>query len=337
MKKCDIIIPVWNELESTEECIARLKKYTHSPYRLIVIDNGSEDKTFKYLKSLKNDFRDYLLIRNEENLGFVKAVNQGIKNIQNPYVCLLNNDAYVTDNWFTELMEGAESGPKNIGIANPSSNVFGVTSSDGERYELEELDYCKGFCMLIKSEVIEKIGFFDEIYGMGYFEEKDFSRKAKDLGYISIRVKSSFVYHRDKVSFDKISNRDSIFENNEKIYNKRWGNPINIAFIIKSGRDLESWRKLAIYKFLDKGHVVHVFYSQGKPELSLKDHINIKYHCIFQPFFRYATFLKILGRLKKKKISIIIARGKTFDFFKRLKQFHKADVFIDDEKIVNFI
>lgn len=337
MKKADIIIPVWNELDSTKKCIDELVKNTSYPCRVIIIDNGSDAPTKDYLLSLKNTLEDYTLIRNDKNEGFVKAINNGFKNASSPYVCILNNDAYVSQNWLTNIIKTMEGGPNNIGIANPTSNVFGYDKVDDELYEFEELDSCKGFAMVIKKELIERVGLFDKVYGMGYFEEKDFSRKAKDLGYLSIRVKSSFVYHKDKLSFDKLPERDSIFKRNEATFNKRWGQSINIAFIIKSGRDLESWRKIAIYKLLDKGHIVHIFYSEGKPELSLKEHINIKYHRIAKLLFRYTILLKILGRLKKKKIGMIIARGKTFEFFKKLKQLHDAGVFIDNEEIVNFI
>ena len=337
MKKTDIIIPVWNELDSTRKCVNALLKNTNYPHRLIIVDNGSDVSTKEYLESLKKDLKEYTLIRKNNNEGFIRAVNEGFKHASSPYVCILNNDAYVSKKWLTNIIQTIEGGPNNIGMANPSSNIFGYKESDGNLHEFEGLDSCRGFAMVIKKELIEKIGFFDEIYGMGYFEEKDFSRKAKDLGYISIRVKSSFVHHEDKLSFNKISNREAIFKNNEAIYNKRWGKPINIAFIVKGGTDLESWRKLAIYKLLDKGNIVHIFFSKGKPEISLKEHINVRYHRILKPFFRYVTFLKIMERLKKKKINAIIARGKTFNFFKKLQRFHKADVFIDDEKILNFL
>src|SRR3989338_9791241 len=128
MKKCDIIIPVWNELESTKECINSLLKFTKYPYRLIVIDNGSREPTRTYLDGIKNIFSDFLLIRNDINLGFVKAVNLGVAASNNPYICLLNNDAVVTEGWLNSLVDTVEGGPKNIGIANHASNVFGKAS-----------------------------------------------------------------------------------------------------------------------------------------------------------------------------------------------------------------
>ena len=89
VKKCDIIIPVWNELESTKKCVEALKEHTRYPYRLIIVDNASDRPTREYLDGLREVFQDFLLIRNNTNLGFVKAVNQGMVSSDNSYMCLL--------------------------------------------------------------------------------------------------------------------------------------------------------------------------------------------------------------------------------------------------------
>ena len=74
--KCDIIIPVWNQLEVTKDCVDSIIRNTKYPFRLVIIDNASDKKTTDYLDSLKADKRlGLLLIRNEKNFGFVKAVN----------------------------------------------------------------------------------------------------------------------------------------------------------------------------------------------------------------------------------------------------------------------
>ena len=74
--KCDIIIPIWNQVESTKECIEYLINNTSFPYSLILVDNGSDRKTKEYLETLRDRAT---LIRNEKNEGFVKAINQGLK------------------------------------------------------------------------------------------------------------------------------------------------------------------------------------------------------------------------------------------------------------------
>ena len=76
MHKCDIIIPVWNQLEITRECLNSIFQNTDYPYRLIIIDNGSERKTGEYLNNLSTDkSMDILLVKNNKNIGFVKAAN----------------------------------------------------------------------------------------------------------------------------------------------------------------------------------------------------------------------------------------------------------------------
>ena len=77
---CDIIIPIWNQPEATKECVENIVKKTKYPYRLILIDNGSEPEAKIYLESLKIAGKpEVALIRNEKNLGYVKAVNQGLR------------------------------------------------------------------------------------------------------------------------------------------------------------------------------------------------------------------------------------------------------------------
>lgn len=326
MKKCDIIIPVWNELDSTKECLNRLKKHTQYPYRLIIIDNGSTQPVKQYLESLGADFPEYLLIRNSANLGFVKAVNQGMISSENRYVCLLNNDVSVTDKWLTLMIETVEAGPKNIGAANPTSNDYGEAGPDGEKNDFQELDYCKGFCILIKKEIIGRIGLFDEVFGMGYFEEKDFCRRVIKAGFLCIRAKSAFVMHKDRLSFDKLSNRDEIFEINESIYNKKWGKPLSIAFVIQKERNVEKNKK-TIYELLDKGHRVNIFFRRKDPVRDLKDHINIKYFPLPGTGFGYFILFKLWGRRRKKKIEVIIAEdGKYQRFFERFKFMHEAEI-----------
>ena len=90
--KCDIIMPVWDQLEFTKECITSINNNTKYPIRLIIIDNASKRNTKEYLSSLAGEVNfEIKLIRNEENLGFVKAVNQGLKESSAPYICILNN------------------------------------------------------------------------------------------------------------------------------------------------------------------------------------------------------------------------------------------------------
>jgi len=326
VKKCDIIIPVWNELEYTKRCIRRLKECTDYPYRIIVVDNASERSTEEYLENLNQTFPGLILIRNNVNLGFVKAINQGMVASSGEYVCLLNNDTLVTKGWLGNMVKVAEIPHETIGIVSPASNVFGMKSRDGKAGEWQEIDGGRGFCMLIKRELIARIGLFDEVFGPGYFEEKDFSRRALSAGYISARAKASFVYHEDKVSFDRMKNREEIFKQNEEIFNKRWGRSLNLAFVARGKDELENM-VCEIYGLLEKGHRINFFYAKPNEKPKLKDHINIKYFKLSPLFFAYITLFKMWKRRKKKGIDFIVTKDRNlYNFFNCHRFLHKATV-----------
>jgi GT2 family glycosyltransferase len=119
---CDVIIPIWNQPEMTKRCLDSVLAATAESVRLILVDNGSEPSTQDWLRQFAAQSTvPAELIRNRENLGFIKAVNQGIRAARAPWVCLLNNDTVVTSGWLTEMIRVAESDPK-IGLVNPTSN-----------------------------------------------------------------------------------------------------------------------------------------------------------------------------------------------------------------------
>jgi glycosyltransferase involved in cell wall biosynthesis len=100
-----IIVPCWNQLEFTRQCVAALKKHTRPPWELIVIDNGSTDHTDRYLAGVQDAAAvPVTVITNPVNRGFPAAINQGLKAARGEYLVLLNNDAVVTDGWLKQLI-----------------------------------------------------------------------------------------------------------------------------------------------------------------------------------------------------------------------------------------
>ncbi len=250
---CDIIIPVWNQLELTRDCIEYLVRNTRYPYRLVIIDNGSEKQTEEYLKELSRDNKlKVSLIRNETNLGFVKAVNQGLEISGADYVCLLNNDVLVSEGWLSEMVDVAESDTK-IGIVNPDNKeVNSGSMNELLRYKSESLKKCPrrftevmaamGFCMLIKRELILKIGLLDEIFGLGGWDDMDYSRRAWQAGYKCIAAKRSFVVHRVHSSFNSLGKvrKRQVARQTRALFWRKWGQIPRIAFIINKSLDNES-------------------------------------------------------------------------------------------------
>ena len=336
MIKCDIVMPVWNQREYTKDCVDSILKNTGDiDYRLIIIDNASGEETKLYMESLKSSLgQKMLLVRNENNLGFVKAANQGMRLSEASYVCLINNDTLVTEGWLSEMIKVAD-GSSSIGLINPSSNNLGQKPEKGESIETYakkiressgkffEIGSAIGFCMLIKKELIGKIGVFDEIYGMGNFEDTDFSRRAVKEGYICVRACGAYVYHREGTSFGRDRTFDENFERNRQVYEFRWGKRRWIAYVLDPVDEyaMARFNKDAI-KSARNGYWV---WSFSKSLLDLPQHSNI-ISAEFAKNFYFKTLFKIL--FKKKKFSEVYVTNETLvKVLERLSFIHKAKVY----------
>lgn len=181
----DIILPIYGGLHIIEDCLNSISTRTFYPHRIIVVDDASpDDKTREFLKSWAKRNPQHTLILQKKNKGFAATVNTGIRNSNNRYICVLNSDVLVTDNWLTKLVLALESDPSHA-IVNPTTNntaLIDIPMHPGLSYidmnqGLESLSSHKypeimptGFCFMFKRELISKVGFFDESYG-SYGEE----------------------------------------------------------------------------------------------------------------------------------------------------------------------
>ena len=115
-----VIIPSWNQLEFTRQCIAALVRHTRRPWELIAVDNGSTDGTALYLSGVQDAAAvPVIVISNKENRGFPAAINQGLQQARGEYLVLLNNDVVVTDAWLDQLIALAEMQIESRAEGNP--------------------------------------------------------------------------------------------------------------------------------------------------------------------------------------------------------------------------
>lgn len=118
MVRASIIIPVYNQLDYTEKCLEYVERYTDlRNNEIIIVDNASSDGTEEYFRQKKK----YIYIQNNNNMGFPKAANRGIRRALGAYYVVLNNDVLVTKGWLERLIEVADS-EDNIGMVGPMTN-----------------------------------------------------------------------------------------------------------------------------------------------------------------------------------------------------------------------
>jgi GT2 family glycosyltransferase len=268
-----------------------------------------------------------ILIRNESNLGYVRAINQGLGASDAKYICLLNNDTVVTKGWLSEMVAVAEYNP-SIGIVNPSSNTLGqripkdktlqeyAYSLKRYRREWVELGECFGFCMLIKREVISRIGEFDERYGLGYFEEVDYCYRAEKFGYKSVRSKAAYVYHIERVSFDKHPDKKRFYENNRRLLENRWGRQLKIGYII-SRLPADTKNKNEIEQIIlfsaRRHHWLSVYIKIDMvSKFNFTEHSHIRILPFSGLFFNFFCLLKLLTRKPTRRFDLILCNSKFF-------------------------
>jgi GT2 family glycosyltransferase len=212
MNDLTIIIPNYNGKQFLEGCFSSLK-FQNNSYEVIVIDNGSDDGSVEYIKE---NFPEFTLVENKENLGFSKAVNQGILISSSKYVFLLNNDVELGSNCIINLLKCIKSDENIFAVASKmvqyndrskmddagdEYTIFGWTKKvgDGRSPELytserEIFSACAGAAIYRKS-VFDKIGLFDENF-FAYMEDVDISYRARINGYKCVYCSEAVVYHR---------------------------------------------------------------------------------------------------------------------------------------------
>lgn len=244
MKCCDVIIPVYNAYDATVECIESVIKNTEFiSNKLYLINDKSPDKNIKpMLEKYAKKYKFIEFVDNKENLGFVGTVNKGMKLSTNDVV-LLNSDTVVTKRWLKKLIDYAYSQPNVATVTPLSNNATLVSVPEGlKRNELPENisldDYADlvekvsynekselptghGFCLYIRREVLNKVGYFDEeSFGKGYGEENDFSYRCLDYGYINLLCDNTIIFHKEGQSFE--NTRNEVLEAHMKILKERY-------------------------------------------------------------------------------------------------------------------
>lgn len=235
-----IILVTRNQLAFTKQCLESIRKHTEpGSYELIMIDNGSDDGTIEWASAQQ----DVQFVVNGYNAGFPKGCNQGMERAVGSYLLLLNNDTVVTPGWLSGLKRCLLSSDK-IGAVGPVTNSASYWSEIAGNYTtMEELDSFSvsvretageweeriklvGFCMLIRREAYEAVGDLDERFGVGNFEDDDYSLRLKLKGYKLMLCRDTFIHHYGSASFKaEFQLYQSSYETNNQLFLNKWGFP----------------------------------------------------------------------------------------------------------------
>lgn len=227
MKDIGICIVTLKSRDRLLACLSSLFEQTQTTnVDVVVVDNNSQDGTAEQIRA---QYPAVHLIANNENLGFSKAVNQGLKVLNARYLVLLNPDALVLNQALDHLVEFMDENPA-VGICAPKVfnqngtvqfqsrrgeprpwNVFsyflglsklfpkdprfsGYLLTYIDNTKVNEVDAVSGSCMMIRREVIDEIGYLDERY-FAYQEDTDYCVHARQAGWKVCYVPTAEVMH----------------------------------------------------------------------------------------------------------------------------------------------
>lgn len=225
-------------MEYTKQCLESIRKYTKDvSYEIIVIDNGSDEKTICYLK----EQRDIHLVLNTCNKGFAGGCNQGIIQSRGEYVLLLNNDIVVTNKWLYNMVELLKNNLE-ISMTGPLTNAtvgkqmisvpYNTDLDKMEEFAVEISNNISrpwrtlrlvAFCLLARRILFDEIGMLDENFKVGNYEDDDFNIRALLADKKAYVCRNSFVHHFMNTSFKQRNiHRESIMQENKKYLEKKW-------------------------------------------------------------------------------------------------------------------
>ncbi len=240
VRNVSIVIVSYNAQYLLEKCLESIwKRCDLKSTKIIVVDNDSHDETREFLKYCPYDIDLYL---SDKNLGFSGGCNIGIKLAsKDDDIFFLNNDTRMCHNslfWLRMgLYErddiGATGGISNydrrkemgkLQLSSPEDYVeYGNKNNIFMKNPYEELIALSGFALLVKRNVLDEVGGFDEAFNPGYFEDDDLGIRIKRAGYRLIACYNSFIYHAGSQSFIKVENLNEIGVEHKKLFMEKWG------------------------------------------------------------------------------------------------------------------
>jgi hypothetical protein len=219
-----IVIVNWGRPHDTLECLDSISNSETPDFPIVVVDNGSQDKSVEIIKSYTPEVD---LITLPYNTGFATGYNRGIEHAlryDSSHIFILNNDTILepsairilsSSNWDIAVPKIlVHSSPDVIWSAGarwrsfpPSVIINGLGRKDGIQFNSpKRLEYATGCALMIRSSVIERIGGFDTDY-VNYFEDYDFCYRAIKSGFTIGYVPTACVYHKVSKSFGERSSR----------------------------------------------------------------------------------------------------------------------------------
>jgi len=233
--KITVIICVHNALEDVKNCVNSVlkTKYPKDKFDIVIVDDGSEKETADYVVSVGSKHKNLVTtVRRPKAGGYTVAANTGLRAKKSDIYALLNSDTIVPKLWLEKMTKVFLDNP-DVGLVGPLSNAASwqsvpersnpkggwainelplgidvdamdqiVEKSVSKNIICPRVPLLNGFCYMVKSDVIDKIGYLDEQgFPRGFGEEDDFSLRSANAGFGLMIAINTYVFHAKSKSY----------------------------------------------------------------------------------------------------------------------------------------
>lgn len=245
VRPVSIVVVSFGNRALTMQCLESVRRCTLYPsFEVLVVDNASPDDSVEHLRALAARDTRFRLLENSRNLGFAAANNQAVEHARGEYLVLLNNDTVVTRGWLPGLLHHLDK--PGIGLVCPVTSFSGNESRidaayadlDGlERFAADQrrsnrdrifdLRMAAMYCVGMRRSTWDAVGPLDEGFGVGMFEDDDYSHRVRRVGLRVVCAEDVFIHHEGQAAFRKLPSAEyeALWARNRARFETKWGIP----------------------------------------------------------------------------------------------------------------
>jgi len=220
--KYSIIVIVYNQLDSTKNCLDAIYRYTTN-FELIIWNNGVSEllrtkETTIWLQQFSKSHSNVTVLGSEKNMGFTAPCNRCAEKAKGDYLLFVNNDVVVCRDWAEKLTDP---------FHNPKIGQTGIIGrgigKDGICILSQKTEYIDGGLFAVPKRIYEEIGLFDENIEFAYVEDQDFSLKVQLYGY-QLFIVVIYVFHKRATTRHNVNDIDfdELERKNRAYVQKKW-------------------------------------------------------------------------------------------------------------------
>ena len=255
MKQVSVVVLTYTRFrDAAEHCLGSLAADPDFPdWEVKLVDNGSSDSERQAIAEAQSRYPNLDIVRLERNAGFPGGMNAGLAAAAGEFICLASSDVLVPAGTVERLVDAMNADP-DIGMISPVNNAAGneqqifvkpelpvagvlrvgsafseAGGPEASRLSAYRLDFC---FVCLRRSVYDSLGGLDEAFNPGYYEDFDYSLRARDAGYRVCIAENAFVYHEGGATFGGVSKKTKdLIKRNKKYFLSKHGARVRMPHV----------------------------------------------------------------------------------------------------------